>query len=69
MDIANRFRTKSFGLLFAFGTVYPSAGQQFLIELLQFQGCQLGKWDTADIGLDVVINIAAVGLMRGGTDF
>ena len=63
MDIAYRFGAETFRLPFCLNSVHSALGQQLFVELLQLQGGQLTQLDFADIWLDVVVDVASVGLV------
>ena len=69
MDVPHRLGAQSFGLLFGLQPIYPAFGQQFLVELLQFQRGELFQRDVPDIWIDVVVYVAPVGLVGGWPDF
>ena len=69
MDVPHRLGAQSFGLLFGLQPIYPAFGQQFLVELLQFQRGELFQRDVPDIWIDVVVDVAPVSLVGGGSDF
>ena len=68
MDVPHCLGTQAFGLSFGLQPVYPAFGQQFLVELLQFQRGDLFQRDVSDIWIDVVVDVASVGLVGGGPD-
>ena len=69
MDVPHRLGTEPFGLPFGLHPVYPALGQQLFVELLQVQRSELFQWNLSDIGTDVVVDVALVGLVGGRPDF
>ena len=65
MDVPHRLGAQSFGLLFGLQPIYPAFGQQFLVELLQFQRGELFQRNGSDVGNYVVVDAPPVGLVRG----
>lgn len=63
IDVPHRFRAQAFGLLLGFDAGNPPLRQQLLVELLEREGGQLLDWDLPDVRLDVVLNVALVGLV------
>ena len=68
IDIPHRLCRQSFRLLSRFDSIHSAFGQKFAVKLLQIHGGQLLQWDVADARLDVVVDVAFVGLMTGGSD-
>ena len=66
MDVPHRLGAQSVGLLIGLQPIYPAFGQQFLVELLQFQRGELFQRDVPDIWIDVVVDVAAVAVKRAG---
>ena len=64
MDVAHCFDAQSLGLLLCFDSIYPPFRQQFLVELLQMQRCQIIQRDLAELRLDVVFDVAMIGQVR-----
>ena len=65
MDVPHCFGAEPFGLCPALNPIHPPLLQQLLVELLQFQRSELFQRDLADVGLDVVVDVPTVGLVRG----
>ena len=65
MDVPHRLGAEPFGLFPALNPIYPSLLQQLLVELLQFQRSEFFQGDLANVGLDVVVDVAPVGLVGG----
>ena len=63
------FRTEALGLSSGLQPVYPAFDQQLLVELLQFQRSELFQRDVSDIWIDVVVDVAPVGLVGGRPHF
>ena len=61
MDVAHGFGAQSLGLLLCFDSLYPPFRQQFLVELLQMQRCQIIQRDLTELRLDVVFQKALRG--------
>ena len=66
MDVPHCLGTQPFRLTFGLNSVYSAFGQQLFVELLQFQSGQLAQRDFSDVRLDVVVDVASVGLVGGG---
>ena len=69
MDVAYCFGAQSLGLLLCFDSLYPPFRQQFLVELLQMQRCQIIQRDLAELRLDVVFDVAMIGQVGGWAHF
>ena len=63
MDVPHRLGAQSFGLLFGLQPIYPAFGQQFLVELLQFQRVKLFQRNISNVGSYVVVDVTPVGLV------
>ena len=69
VDVPYRLGAQSFGLPLGLHPVYPACGQQLLVELLQVQRSELSQRDISDVRIDMVVDVAPVGLVGGGPDF
>ena len=58
VDVPHRLGAEAFWLLLGFDALHSPTGQQFLIELLQFQRSEFIQRDAANVGLDVVLDVA-----------
>ena len=67
MDVAHCFGAQALGLLLGFDPVYPSFCQQFLVECLQIQCGKLAQRDAANVRLDMIVDVAAIGQIRRRT--
>ena len=65
MDVPHGLGAQPLGLVPGLQPVYPSLLQQLLVELLQFQRSEFFQGDLANVGLDVVVDVAPVGLVGG----
>ena len=65
VDVPHHIGGQPLRLLSGFETIHPAACQKPLIEPLQVEGDQLVQGNVADIRLDVVLDVALVGLVRG----
>ena len=65
MDVPHGLGAQPLGLAPGLQPVYPSLLQQLLVELLQFQRSEFFQGDLADVGLDMVVDVAPVGLVGG----
>ena len=69
MDVPHCLGAEPLGLSFGLQPVYPAFGQQLLVELLQVQRSELFQRDVPNVGIDVVVDVAPVGLVGGRPDF
>jgi hypothetical protein len=63
IDIPHCLSGQPFRLFFGFDSLYPSLGQQLSIRLLQVHGGQLLQGDVPYVRLDVIVNVAPIGLV------
>ncbi len=63
IDITDSFRPENLELFLGFHSLYPAAVKQFFVKPLKVQGGELAQGDAADVGLDVVVDVALVGLV------
>lgn len=68
IDVPHRLGAETLRLLLGLRPDHPALGQELLVELLQVKGGQLIQRDIADVGLDVVFDVALISLMRGRTN-
>ena len=69
MDVPHCLGTQALGLSFGLQPVYPAFGQQFLVELLQFQRSKLFQRNFPDVWLDVVVDVSSIGLVGRRPNF
>ena len=65
MDVPHGLGAQPLGLVPGLQPACPSLLQQLLVELLQFQRSEFFQGDLANVGLDVVVDVAPVGLVGG----
>lgn len=69
MDVPHRLGAEALGLSFGLQPVYPAFSQQLLVEFLQVQRGELFQRDVPDVGIDVVVDVAPIGLVGRWPDF
>ena len=65
MDVPHGLGAQPLGLVPGLQPACPSLLQQLLVELLQFQRSEFFQGDLANVGFDVVVDVAPVGLVGG----
>ena len=65
IDVADGLGAKPLGLVLRFQPIHPPFRQQLLVELLKIQRGQLRQWNVPNAWLNVVFNVALVGLVGG----
>ena len=65
IDVADGLGAEPLRLVLGLQAIHPPFRQQLLIEPLKIQRGQLRQWDIPDARLDVVFNIALIGLVGG----
>lgn len=69
MDVPYCLGAEPLRLIFSLQPVYPALGQQLLVELLQVQRGKLFQRDVPDVGIDVIVDVAPIGLVGVRPDF
>jgi len=65
VDVPHGLGAQPLGLVPGLQPACPSLLQQLLVELLQFQRSEFFQGDLANVGFDVVVDVAPVGLVGG----
>ena len=69
IDVADGLGAEPLGLILGLQPIHPSLRQQLLVEPLKIQRGQLRQGDASNAWLDMILNIALIGFMRGWPHF